>query len=237
MSRAHTSSPSTERHRGGVAGWLRAAVMGANDGIVSTASLLVGIAAAGAGQSELLIAGGAGLAAGALSMAAGEYVSVSSQADIEASDLEREAAELAAHPEFEHKELAGIWRARGLDPELASAVATQLMAEDALRAHARDELGITPHHTARPLQAAVTSALTFAVGAALPLLVASLVDDESRIAAISGSALLFLALLGGLAAQTGGARVTIGVLRVTFWGAVAMGATAGIGALMGVAVG
>jgi VIT1/CCC1 family predicted Fe2+/Mn2+ transporter len=222
-----------EQHRTHHAGWLRAAVMGANDGIVSTASLLVGVAAAGAGQEELLVAGFAGLAAGAMSMAAGEYVSVSSQADIERADLLREQREQDNNPEYEHAELAQIYRDRGLDAQLADEVARQLMRHDALDAHARDELGISSIVRARPLQAAVTSGATFSVGAALPLATAWFVPLTTAAPAIAAGSLASLAALGGLAAWTGGARVIVGVLRVTFWGAMAMAATAGIGRLVG----
>ncbi|HEX5515090.1 MAG TPA: VIT family protein [Gammaproteobacteria bacterium] len=224
-----------ERHRAHRIGWLRAAVLGANDGIVSTASLIVGVAAAGGSAESILIAGIAGLVAGAMSMAAGEYVSVSSQADTERADLERERKELAADPEHEHAEMTAIYVARGLDPELASEVATQLMAHDALSAHARDELGISATLTARPVQAALASAVTFAVGAALPLLIVLLVPRSALIWAVSAGSLLFLALLGSLAGRAGGASVAIAAARVTFWGALAMALTAGVGALFGVA--
>jgi VIT1/CCC1 family predicted Fe2+/Mn2+ transporter len=227
----------TERHRTHRTGWLRAAVLGANDGIVSTASLVVGVAAAGASSKTILIAGVAGLVAGAMSMAAGEYVSVSSQADTERADLDRERQELATDPEHEHAELRDIYVARGLDAGLAAEVATQLMAHDALGAHARDELGISEALTARPAQAAWASAGTFAVGAALPLLIVILLPaSDALIWAVSGSSLLFLALLGSLAARTGGASVMTAAARVTFWGALAMAATAGIGAMFGVTV-
>lgn len=226
----------TERHRTHHTGWLRAAVLGANDGIVSTASLVVGVAAAGASSNTILIAGVAGLVAGAMSMAAGEYVSVSSQADTERADLDRERQELATDPEHEHAELRDIYVARGLDAGLASEVATQLMAHDALGAHARDELGISEALTARPVQAAWASAGTFAVGAALPLLIVILAPAPALIWAVSGSSLLFLALLGSLAARTGGASMMTAAARVTFWGALAMAATAAIGALFGVTV-
>jgi VIT1/CCC1 family predicted Fe2+/Mn2+ transporter len=210
--------------------------MGANDGIVSTASLLVGVAAAGAGQEDLLIAGFAGLAAGAMSMAAGEYVSVSSQADIEQADLERERFELEHLPEYEHAELSTIYQDRGLEPGLADEVARQLMHHDALDAHAREELGIHSLVRARPLQAAVTSGLTFSVGAGLPLAATWFAPLAYVTPAVAGCSLAALAGLGGLAAWTGGARIGVGVLRVTFWGAMAMAATAGIGALVGTAV-
>lgn len=222
-----------ERHRTHRVGWLRAAVMGANDGIVSTASLLVGVASAQSSHQTLMLAGAAGLVAGAMSMAAGEYVSVSSQADTENADLEREARELEEDPEFEHRELAGIYEDRGLNPQLAQQVARQLMRHDALEAHARDELGISSVMRTRPLQAALTSALTFSVGGALPLLVAFLSPAEAAVAAISATSLGFLAILGAMAARTGGASLLKGAARVTFWGALAMGATAAIGSLFG----
>lgn len=223
-----------ERHRTHRIGWLRAAVLGANDGIVSTASLILGVAAAGASSESILIAGVAGLVAGAMSMAAGEYVSVSSQADTERADLDREREELAAHPEREHAEMTAIYAGRGLDVELASNVATQLMAHDAIGAHGRDELGISDTSTARPVQAALASAGTFSVGAVLPLLIVLLVPAPALIWAISGSSLSFLALLGSLAARAGGASVITAATRVTFWGALAMALTAGVGALFGV---
>jgi len=223
-----------ERHRTHRIGWLRAAVLGANDGIVSTASLILGVAAAGAGSQGILVAGAAGLVAGAMSMAAGEYVSVSSQADTERADLDLERRELAQSPKFEHDELADIYVKRGLDPELASTVATQLMEYDALGAHARDELGISASVVARPVQAALASAATFSVGAALPLLVVILLPPASLMWAVSGSALAFLALLGSLAAKAGGAPVMTAALRVTFWGGLAMALTAGVGALFGI---
>lgn len=222
-----------ELHRTQHAGWLRATMMGANDGIVSTASLLVGVAAAGTGHDAILVAGWAGLAAGAMSMAAGEYVSVSSQADIESADLARERREQENNPTFEHAELAAIYRARGLTQALADQVAAALMAHDALDAHARDELGISPTVRARPLQAAATSGLTFSIGAALPLLVATFASLGLIVPLVSATSLVFLAALGGLAAWTGGARIGVGMLRVTFWGAVAMLATAVIGRLVG----
>jgi vacuolar iron transporter family protein len=225
-----------ERHRTGRIGWLRAAVLGANDGIVSTASLVLGVAAADAPRSAIVIAGVAGLMAGAMSMAAGEYVSVSSQADTETADLERERKELSADVESETDELAAIYVGRGLDPSLAAQVAAQLMAHDALGAHARDELGISEIVGARPVQAALASAITFAVGAALPLLVVVISPEASLAYLVSGTSLAFLALLGGLAARTGGAPVAAGAVRVTFWGALAMGLTAGVGALFGTAV-
>jgi VIT1/CCC1 family predicted Fe2+/Mn2+ transporter len=214
-------------------GWLRAAVLGANDGIVSTASLIVGVAAASPNSSEVLLAGAAGLAAGAMSMAAGEYVSVSSQSDTENADLARERAELATEPEAERQELAAIYVKRGLDPTLALQVADQLMAKDALGAHARDELGISEITTARPIQAALTSAATFAVGAALPLAMVLISPADKLIYTVSAAALLFLALLGAIGARAGGANVPRATLRVTFWGAFAMALTAAIGALVG----
>lgn len=214
-------------------GWLRAAVLGANDGIVSTASLLVGVAAADAAPGAVLTAGVAGLVAGAMSMAAGEYVSVSSQSDTEAADLARETRELREDPEAELAELAVIYARRGLDPALAREVARQLTARDALGAHARDELGITEISTARPVQAALTSAATFAVGAALPLAVAALAPAPSLIASVSVASLAFLAALGALGARAGGAAAWRGAARVTFWGALALAATAGIGAAFG----
>jgi VIT1/CCC1 family predicted Fe2+/Mn2+ transporter len=223
-----------ERHRTYRTGWLRAAVLGANDGIVSTASLVLGVAAAGVNSESILIAGVAGLVAGSMSMAAGEYVSVSSQADTERADLDRERKELAADPVHEHAELKAIYVGRGLDAGLASKVATQLMEHDALGAHARDELGISETLTARPVQAALASAGTFTVGAVMPLLVVLLVPVSALMWAVSGSSLLFLALLGSLAARAGGASVTIAAARVTFWGALAMALTAGVGALFGV---
>ena len=227
--------PHLERHRTHRIGWLRAAVLGANDGIVSTASLVLGVAAAGGSLKSILIAGVAGLVAGAMSMAAGEYVSVSSQADTERADLDRERKELADHPKQEHREMTAIYVGRGLDAGLASNVATQLMAHDALGAHGRDELGISDTSTAKPVQAAMASAVTFSVGAALPLLIVLLVPVSALMWAVSGSSLLFLALLGSLAARVGGASVITAAARVTFWGALAMALTAGVGALFGVA--
>lgn len=224
-----------ERHNVGRIGWLRAAVLGANDGIVSTASLVVGVASASAGKPEILLAGFAGLAAGALSMAAGEYVSVSSQSDTEGADLAREKAELRDQPEFEHAELAQVYVDRGVEPELAGKVATQLMAKDALGIHARDELGISDLTTARPLQAAMASAATFTVGAALPMVVVLLSPLASIVWSVSVAALLFLVVLGALGAKAGGAPVVRGVVRVAFWGALAMAVTAGVGMLFGVA--
>jgi VIT1/CCC1 family predicted Fe2+/Mn2+ transporter len=220
-----------EQHRIERTGWLRAAVLGANDGILSTASLVLGVATAHATHHNVLVAGVAGLAAGAMSMAAGEYVSVHSQADTEKAELELERRELKTDSKGEHKELAAIYVARGLEPALAKQVAAQLMAHDALGAHARDELGITDALSARPIQAALTSAASFAVGAAMPLLVAALAPESDLIPLVAGTSLLFLALLGGLAARAGGAGVTAGAIRVTFWGALAMAVTAGVGAL------
>jgi len=225
-----------ERHRTERIGWLRAAVLGANDGIVSTASLVVGVAASSAGRSEVLVAGVAGLVAGALSMAAGEYVSVSSQADTEQADLARERKELATDPEAEERELTGIYEKRGLEPALARTVARQLMAHDALAAHARDELGMSSELAARPLQAAAASAATFAVGAALPILAVILASPATLAPTVSGLSLVCLAGLGALAARAGGASASVGAARVAFWGALAMGVTAGVGALFGAAV-
>ena len=224
-----------EKHRTHRVGWLRAAVLGANDGIVSTASLVLGVAAAGADSKGIMVAGVAGLVAGAMSMAAGEYVSVSSQADTERADLAKETKELEANPEHEHAELAAIYVKRGLDSELASSVATQLMDHDALGAHARDELGISESLTARPVQAAFASAGTFAIGAVLPLVIVLLLPVSSLMWAVSSSSIVFLALLGSLSARAGGAPVVAAAVRVTFWGALAMALTAGVGALFGVA--
>ena len=223
----------TEKHRTQRIGWLRAAVLGANDGIISTASLIVGVAAAESSRSSVLVAGVAGLVAGAMSMAAGEYVSVSSQADTERADLNRERGELASNEKLEHAELVDIYVARGLDAGLASQVATQLMAKDALGAHARDELGITDAMSARPIQAALASAGSFVTGAALPLLLVLLVPVSALVWMVSGSSLLILALLGFLAAVAGGSPVWNSVGRVTFWGALGMALTAGVGALFG----
>jgi VIT1/CCC1 family predicted Fe2+/Mn2+ transporter len=222
-----------ERHRTERTGWLRATVLGANDGILSTSSLVLGVAAAHASHSNIMIAGVAGLVAGAMSMAAGEYVSVHSQADTEQADLNLERAELKADDKGEHNELAAIYVARGLDPSLAKQVAHQLMVHDALGAHARDELGISETLRARPIQAALASAGSFAVGAAMPLLVTVAAPRTGLIPFVSGTSLVFLALLGGLAARAGGAGVVVGALRVTFWGALAMALTAGVGALFG----
>jgi VIT1/CCC1 family predicted Fe2+/Mn2+ transporter len=229
----HHFSRHIERHRTDRIGWLRAAVLGANDGIVSTASLVVGVAAAGASHGSIVLSGIAGLVAGAMSMAAGEYVSVHSQADTEAADLTRERAELEADTVAERRELTAIYVGRGLDYALANQVAGKLMEHDALGAHARDELGISEAQSARPVQAALASAASFAVGAALPLLVAVLASTSSVIAWVSGTALVFLAVLGALAARAGGASLVAGAWRVTFWGALAMAITAGVGALFG----
>ncbi|MGD9712595.1 MAG: VIT family protein [Thermomicrobiales bacterium] len=226
----------TESHLVSRIGWLRAAVLGANDGIVSTASLIVGVAAASAATSEVLVAGVAGLVAGAMSMAAGEYVSVSSQSDTEQADLARERAELASQPEFEREELARIYVDRGVDADLARQVADQLMAKDALTAHARDELGISEVTTARPIQAALTSAATFSVGAALPLAMVVLLPAALLVAGVSIASLMFLALLGAIGARAGGANIVRATVRVTFWGALAMALTAGIGSIFGTVV-
>lgn len=223
-----------EMHRSHRIGWLRAAVLGANDGIVSTASLIIGVAAASTAHADIILAGIAGLVAGAMSMAAGEYVSVSSQSDTENADLALEKKSLDNDFEFERQELADIYQQRGLDEQLAEQVAQQLMAHDALGAHAREELGIIENVRARPIQAAFSSAGTFTVGAALPLLVAWFVPETQLIATVAVLSLLFLALLGSLAARTGGAPMMIGAVRVTFWGALAMGLTAVVGRLFGV---
>lgn len=225
-----------ERHRTDRIGWLRAAVLGANDGIVSTASLVLGVAASNASQSAILVAGVAGLAAGAMSMAAGEYVSVHSQADTERADLTKEKAELASDSPGEHRELASIYVARGLDAALADQVATQLMAHDAIGAHARDELGISETLSARPLQAAWASAASFSMGAVLPIVVTALAPATQLIPWVSASSLFFLALLGATAARAGGAGMLTGAWRVSFWGAIAMAITAGVGALFGAVV-
>ena len=222
-----------EAHRTERIGWLRAAVLGANDGIVSTASLVLGVAAAHAGTASVLVAGTAGLVAGAMSMAAGEYVSVSSQADTERADLKREEKELASDPDAELAELAAIYVGRGLDPDLAQRVAAQLMAHDALGSHARDELGISEALRARPLQAALASAASFAVGAAAPLITVALSPETTLLPAVGGTSLVLLGVLGWLAAQVGGARLGAGAARVVFWGALAMAVTAGVGALFG----
>jgi VIT1/CCC1 family predicted Fe2+/Mn2+ transporter len=231
MARSHTETHLLER-----IGWLRASVLGANDGIVSTSSLVLGVAAAGADSATMLLTGTAGLVAGAMSMAAGEYVSVSSQADAEAADIAKEKAELADSPAAERAELVAIYQKRGLDRALAEQVTDQLMAKDALKAHLRDELGLTEEMAARPIQAAWASALAFSIGAALPLLAAYLAPRASVDYWIAGGSLLFLALLGGVGAKMGGAPVCKAVLRVTFWGAFAMAATAGIGSLFGATV-
>jgi len=233
MSRLHLH---TERHAVDRIGWLRAAVLGANDGIVSTASLIVGVAAAAAARSDILLAGTAGLVAGAMSMAAGEYVSVSSQSDTEKADLARETKELEDDPAFEREELAGIYVKRGLDPALAAQVADQLMARDALAAHARDELHISDMTAARPVQAALTSAVTFAIGAALPLGIVFLAPMDALVPAVSIASLAFLVVLGAVGARAGGAPMPVAILRVTFWGAIAMALTAGIGRLFGAVV-
>ena len=233
MSRLHVH---TEKHATSRIGWLRAAVMGANDGIVSTASLIVGVASANAERSEVLVAGMAALIAGAMSMAAGEYVSVSSQSDTEKADIARETAELAGDREAEVAELAGIYAARGLDPDLSRKVALQLMEKDALGAHARDELGISEISTARPVQAALTSALTFALGALPPLLLVTVAPLSSLILWVGATALAALMGLGALGALAGGADIGRSVMRVAFWGALAMAATAGIGRVFGTVV-
>ncbi len=233
MSRLHTHP---ERHRVSRIGWLRAAVLGANDGLVSTASLIVGVAAAEAGRGGILVAGASGLVAGAMSMAAGEYVSVSSQSDTEKADIARETAELAGDHDAEVDELAGIYAARGLEPDLARQVALQLMEKDALGAHARDELGISEISTARPAQAALTSALTFALGAFPPLLLVLWAPLSGLILWVSATALAGLMGLGALGAIAGGANVGRSVIRVAFWGVIAMAATAGIGRMFGTVV-
>lgn len=225
-----------EQHRTHRSGWLRAAVMGANDGIVSTASLVIGVAAAGADREAILLAGLAGLVAGAMSMAAGEYVSVSSQSDIETADLEQERVSLRDNHAFEMRELAGLYEGRGVEPALAQQVAEQLMAHDALSVHAREELGISQDHTARPVQAALSSAATFTVGAALPLASVVLAVPAQTIPLVALMSLVFLALLGALAARAGGAPMVRGAVRVLFWGAAAMAATALVGHFFGVAV-
>ena len=226
-----------ERHRAARVGWLRAAVLGANDGILSTSSLVLGVAASHASHSSIMVAGVAGLVAGAMAMAAGEYVSVHSQADTEEADLNLERTELKTDMEGEKKELTQIYVERGLDRALARQVAEQLMVHDALGAHARDELGISETLSARPIQAALASAASFAGGALMPLAVTAIVPDAHLIPIVAGASLLFLALLGGLAAHAGGANVKLGALRVTFWGALAMGVTSGVGALFGTTVG
>ena len=224
-----------ELHRTSRIGWLRASVLGANDGLISTASLIVGVAAAGSSTGAVLVSGVAGLLAGAMSMAAGEYVSVSSQADTEQADLARERAELATDPASEHAELTAIWAARGLTPELADQVATHLTAHDALGAHARDELGLVEIHAARPIQAALASAGSFAVGAALPLAMVLVAPGPALVTTVVGTSLVLLAILGGVAAKVGGAPLLRGTMRVLFWGALAMGITAAAGALFGAA--
>lgn len=226
----------TERHRSDRLGWLRAAVMGANDGIVSTASLVLGVAGAGAARNDILVAGVAGLVAGAMSMAAGEYVSVSSQADTEEADLARERHELATDDEHERAELAGIYVGRGLEPELAKQVADQLMAHDALGAHARDELGIFDQQRARPVQAALASAGTFVVGAAMPIASVALAPAEALTPIVTTTSLVFLAVMGSVAARAGGAKAITGAMRVTFWGALAMALTWGVGRIFGAVV-
>lgn len=226
-----------ELHRTERIGWLRAAVLGANDGIVSTASLIIGVASAGGTPQSILVAGAAGLVAGAMSMAAGEYVSVYSQADTEKADLEREKRELQTDDEGERMELAGIYVRRGLEPALARQVADQLTAHDALSTHAREELGISSTVSANPVQAAVFSAVSFAVGAALPLIVTILISEKYLIPLVTATSLLFLAILGAVAARAGGAGMLTGAVRVTFWGAIAMAATALVGKLFGTAVG
>ena len=231
MSRLHT-----ENHLISRIGWLRAAVLGANDGIVSTASLIVGVAAANAAATDVLVAGVAGLVAGAMSMAAGEYVSVSSQSDTEQADLNRERAELATQPAFERDELAQIYVARGVEPKLALQVADQMMAKDALGAHARDELGISEATTARPIQAALASAAAFSVGAAMPLAMVVIAPSATLVAIVSVASLLFLAVLGAVGAKAGGANALKASVRVSFWGALAMALTAVIGALFGTAI-
>jgi VIT1/CCC1 family predicted Fe2+/Mn2+ transporter len=223
----------TEGHRSQHIGWLRAAVLGANDGLISTASLVVGVAASGTSRSAILIAGVAGLVAGSMSMAAGEYVSVSSQADTENADLELEKRELFSNPKFEKDELAAIYVERGLTPELAAQVSEQLMQKDALGAHARDELGLSEVTTARPLQAALTSAITFATGALLPVAVSALVPQALVSGVVTASGLVLLAVLGALAARVGGANLWRGAVRVMFWGALAMGISALVGHLFG----
>lgn len=231
MSRLHS-----ENHLVARIGWLRAAVLGANDGIISTASLMVGVASAASSSSEVMVAGVAGLVAGAMSMAAGEYVSVSSQSDTEKADLAREREELAVQPEFELQELTQIYVERGVAPALARQVAEQLMAKDALGTHAREELGITDITTARPVQAALTSAATFAAGAALPIVTATLAPASHLVAIVSGVSLISLAVLGALGARAGGAAILQPTIRVAFWGAFAMGLTAAVGALVGKAI-
>lgn len=226
-----------ESHAFSRIGWLRAAVLGANDGIVSTSSLIVGVAASEAGRTSILIAGAAALVAGAMSMAAGEYVSVSSQADTEKADLDRERRELGSQPEAEHEELAHIYESRGVEAATARSVASQMMSGDALAAHARDELGISEVSTARPLQAAVTSALTFTTGASAPLLAVALTPTRLIVPTVAVVSLVCLAVLGALGARAGRAPIGPSVLRVTFWGVIAMAATAGVGRLFGTTIG
>ena len=223
----------TEVHHAGRVGWLRAAVLGANDGIVSTASLVVGVAAASSDHGNVIIAGMTGLVAGAMSMAAGEYVSVSSQADADNADLERERLEIESDEESERQELADIYEQRGIDASLAQQVATQLMAHDALGSHARDELGLSEQRSARPVQAALASAITFALGAALPLSLAYFGSMATMIPLVAGGSLLFLAFLGAVAARAGGANMALGAGRITFWSSLAIAATAGVGSLFG----
>lgn len=227
----------SEAHVINRAGWLRAAVLGANDGLLSTSSLIIGVAAASAGRGSILLTGVAGLVAGAMSMAAGEYVSVSTQADSEAADLAREKRELAANPASERRELASIYVERGIEPDLAERIADQLMAKDALAAHARDELGISPATAARPVQAAMASAASFAVGSGLPLAVALLAPDAILPPAVAIASLLFLGVLGAMGARAGGAKILRGTVRVMFWGALAMASTAVVGTLFGTHVG
>jgi len=228
-----SSSRHGEQHKVNRTGWLRAAVLGANDGLLSTSSLILGVSAAHAAQASIVLTGVAGLVAGAMSMAAGEYVSVSSQADAEAADLKREARELKETPESERRELAGIYVGRGLEPALAYEVAGQLMARDALAAHARDELGLSENTAAKPVQAALASAASFSIGAALPLAVVFIAPAGTLSICVAVASLIFLGVLGGLGARAGGAGILHGVLRVTFWGALAMAVTAGIGTLFG----
>jgi VIT1/CCC1 family predicted Fe2+/Mn2+ transporter len=234
VSRLHQSP---EQHATARIGWLRAAVLGANDGIVSTSSLIVGVAAAGADRQAVLVAGVAALFAGAMSMAAGEYVSVSSQADTERADLARETAELRTQPDFEREELVGIYEARGVDRKTAESVADQMMHRDALAAHARDELGLSETMSARPIQAAITSALTFTTGAAAPLAVVAIAQASMLVPAVAVVSILCLSILGAVGARAGGAPLLPSILRVTFWGALAMAVTAGVGQLFGTAVG
>jgi VIT1/CCC1 family predicted Fe2+/Mn2+ transporter len=231
------SARHSETHLVDRAGWLRAAVLGANDGLLSTSSLILGVAAASAGRGSIVLTGIAGLVAGAMSMAAGEYVSVSSQADSEAADLAREREELAADPQSEQRELSAIYVERGVEPELAGKVAEQLMAKDALAAHSRDELGISETMAARPVQAAMASAASFAVGAGLPLVVTVVAPRSVLSVAVALASLLFLGVLGAMGARAGGANILRGTVRVMFWGALAMATTAGVGALFGTQIG